>query len=130
MFPEAPDGKRYGIGNNHVLTVSTQSEVKEEAIKLIRYFTEDGTITKYYYDKMGAVPVYRKLLQDPLYQNDPFARAFVQSAEFANCVPSKDPNFQAALEFVAVAMQDALLGGDPANAAATAHSSIATLYGQ
>ena len=130
MFPKAPDGKRSGIGNNHVLAISKQSKVKEEAVKLIRYFTEDEEITKYYYDKMGAIPVYRKLLKDPLYQNDPFARAYVQSAEFANCVPSKDPNLEAALEFVAVAMQSALLGRDTAKAAAVAHTSIATLYGQ
>ena len=130
MFPKAPDGKRYGIGNNHVLTISKQSKVKDEAVTLIRYFTEDPEITKYYYEKMGAVPVYRTLLQDPLYQNDPFARTFAQSAEFADCVPSKNPNFEAALEFVAVAMQDALLGGDPVRAAATAQGSIATLYGQ
>jgi multiple sugar transport system substrate-binding protein len=129
-FPKAPDGKRYGIGNNHVLTISKQSKVKEQAVTLIRYFIEDPGITKYYYETMGAVPVYRSLLNDPLYQTDPFAKTFAESAEFANCVPSKNPNLEGALEFVAVAMQDALLGGDPVRAAATAQESIATLYGQ
>ncbi|MBN1837088.1 MAG: sugar ABC transporter substrate-binding protein [Spirochaetales bacterium] len=129
-FPKAPDGKRYGIGNNHVLSISAESKVTDQAVALIRYFTEDPEITKYYYHAMGAVPVYRTLLADPLYQTDPFAKTFAESAEFADCVPSKNPNFEGALEFVAVAMQDALLGGDPARAAATAQRSIAALYGQ
>ena len=130
VFPKAPDGNRYGIGNNHVFAVSEQSKVKQEAVDMIKFFTQDETISKYYYDKNGAVPTYKSLLDDPLYQNDPFARAIIASAEIADSVPSKNPNFTAALEFVATAMQDALLGGDPAAAAKTAENSIKTIYKQ
>jgi multiple sugar transport system substrate-binding protein len=130
LFPKAPDGNRYGIGNNHVFAISQQSEVKQEAVNMIKYFTQNEEITKFYYDKMGAVPTYNDLLQDPLYQDDPFARAIIESAKIADSVPSKDPNFQAALEFVANAMQTAILGGDVEEAAAKAEESIKTLYNQ
>ena len=129
-FPKAADGKRYGIGNNHVLAVAKQSDAKQAAIDLIKYFTQDPSITKFYYEKNGAIPTYKKLLADPLYANDPFAQVFIESAEFADSVPSKNPSFSAALEFVANAMQSALLGGDPAEAAEDAEKSIKTLYKQ
>ena len=129
LFPKAVDGKRYGIANNHVLSVATQSKVKEQAIDLVKFLTQDEATTKLYYEKNGAIPTYRRLLADPLY-GDPFAQAFIQSAEFADSLPSKNPNFSAALEFVATAMQEALLGGDPARAAETARRAILTLYKQ
>ncbi len=130
LFPKAADGKRYGIGNDHVLAVSTQSKLKQEAVALVKFLTQDEEITKLYYAKAGAVPTYKKLLADPLYAGDPYARVFIESAEFANSVPSKNPSFSAALEFVANAMQQALLGGDPAKAAEAAGQSIRTLYKQ
>ena len=129
-FPKAADGKRYGIGNDHVLSVSKQSKLKQEAAELVKFLTQDEAVTKMYYQKNGAVPTYKKLLADPLYANDPYAKAFIESAEFANSVPSKNPNFSAALEFVANAMQQSLLGGDPAKSAEAAHQSIKTLYKQ
>jgi ABC-type glycerol-3-phosphate transport system substrate-binding protein len=130
LFPKAADGKRYGIGNDHVLSVSTQSKLKKEAVQLVKFLTQDEAVTKMYYAKNGAVPTYKKLLADPLYSSDPYARTFIESAEFANSVPSKNPNFSAALEFVANAMQQSLLGGDPAKAAEAAAQSIKTLYKQ
>lgn len=129
-FPKAKDGKQYGIGNNHVFAVSAQSKVKPEAVKLIKFLTQEPEITKYYYEKNGAVPTYKKLLKDPLYSGDPIAKAFIDSADFAQSVPSKNPNFSAALEFVANAMQESLLGGSPDKAAETADKSIKTLYKQ
>ena len=99
-------------------------------MELVKFLTQDVAVTKMYYEKNGAVPTYKKLLADPLYANDPYAKAFIASAEFANSVPSKNPNFSAALEFVANAMQQSLLGGDPAKAAEAANQSIKTLYKQ
>ena len=79
---------------------------------------------------MGAIPTYKKLLADPLYTNDPFARVIIQSSDFANCVPSKHPKLAPALEHVAVAMQAAILGHDTAKALQVADQSIKATFGQ
>ena len=129
-FPKAPDGNRYGIHNSHVLSISKQCKHKKEAVRVIKFLTQDEEVTKFYYKKMGAIPVYKKLLNDPLYANDPFAQAFIQSAEFARGVASRNIQYSTALEFVATAMQEALLGRDTAKAAKTAHDNIETVYGK
>jgi ABC-type glycerol-3-phosphate transport system substrate-binding protein len=130
LFPKAADGNRYGIGNNHVIGVSKQSKNKEAAVKFIKFLTQNEEITKFYYGKMGAVPTYKKLLADPLYTEDTFARVVIESAEFANCVPSKQPKLSAALDLVAVAMQAAILEQDTAKALEVADESIKTTFGQ
>jgi multiple sugar transport system substrate-binding protein len=129
-FPKASDGKRYGLHNSHVLSISKQCKHKEEAVRVIKFLTQDEEVTKFYYKKMGAIPVYKKLLKDPLYANDPFAQAFIQSAEFARGVASRNVQYSTALEFVATAMQKALLGRDTSNAAKMAYENIKTVYGQ
>lgn len=128
-FPQAPDGNRYAIANNHVLAVAEQSRVKDEAVKLIKFLTQEPEIANYYYDRLGAIPVYNSILADERYQDD-FAQVFVQSAAYANPLPSRNPNFNQALEFIAADMQAALLGGSPQDSANRMAENVRTLYGQ
>ncbi len=130
LFPKGVDGNRYGIGNNHVLAVSSKSKHKKEAVEFIKFFTHDPDITKFHYEKMGAIPGYQSLLDDPLYSNDSYAKAFVDSAAFSDCVPSKDPNFNAALEEMAAGLQEVLLGGDAAEVAEKLDTKMKEAYGQ
>jgi multiple sugar transport system substrate-binding protein len=130
MIPKAVDGNRYTIGNNHVFSIASQSKVKQEAVDMIKFLTQDEEIVMYYFEEKGALPSYKSLQEDPVFQNDEFIQPFIESATFASSVPSKEPNFQAALEFVAVAMQESLLGGNPSKAAADAEKNIKILYKQ
>jgi ABC-type glycerol-3-phosphate transport system substrate-binding protein len=128
-FPKAPDGNRYAIGNNHVLSVSSESEHKEAAVKFVKYLTQDER-TKFFYEESGFMPPYKPLLADPRYSEDPIARLVIETAEFANCVPSKHPKFGQALEHIAVAMQAAFLGHDTQKALDTAEKAIKETFGQ
>jgi multiple sugar transport system substrate-binding protein len=130
VMPEAPDGNRYTIANHHILTVSAQSENKEEAMRFIEFLIWDEEITALHNDRMGAIPLMKSLVDDPRYQNDPFARAFIEAAEIANPLPSKHENFAPSLEFVANAFQQSLLGGNAEQAMNSAADSVRTLYGQ
>ena len=130
-FPKGPDGRRRGINNNHVLVVSKQSKVKDQAVTFIKYWTQDPEITDFHYQKMGAIPAYKSLLARPAYSKlHDVTKAAIEGANYAEGAPSKDPMFSAALEFVAAGLQAALLGGDPAKIAAQTDLAIRTLYGQ
>ena len=120
---------RYTIGNNHLLAVPKAGEAKEEAIKLLKYLIQDEETTKFYFQESAALPVFKTLLSDPIY-DDPYAQVFARSAEYADNAPSKDPNYIAALDYVALAMQEALLGGDIEKIAEELQRSVAVLYGQ
>jgi len=111
-FPLAQDGKRYGIGNNHVLAVAQSSKQKDAALKLIKFLTQDPEITKYYYTKMGAIPTYSSLLQDPLYAQDSFIEPFIKAAEYSNNLPSTNPQLGGALEEISIGLQEVMLGAD------------------
>ncbi|MBA7587691.1 Cyclodextrin-binding protein [subsurface metagenome] len=130
LMPRAADGKRYGIANNHVMAVAEQSKVKEEAVAFIKFFTQNVEMNRVFHDDFGFVPINRSLHSTPTYMEDAFFAPFVEAAEYSVAVPSKNPNLSGALEFVAVAMQGALLGGDPKQAAEEAYRSIKTLYRQ
>lgn len=128
-YPQAPDGNRYAIANNHVLGVAEQSRVKEEAVKLVKFLTQEPEIANYYYDQLAAIPVYNSILENDRYQDD-FAQVFIDSASYANPIPSKNPNFGQALEFMAADLQAALLGASPQEAADRMADNVRTLYGQ
>ncbi len=131
LVPKAADGNRYNIGNDNVFGVAAQSEVKEEAVRFIKYMTQDPETVKYLYDSFGWVPTYRSMIEnDPYYSDQELLKTTIEAADIANTNPSKNPKFINALDFIAVAMQKAILGDDTTKAAEEAVSSIKILYGQ
>jgi len=130
-FPKGPDGRSRGINNNHVLVVSKQSKVKDQAVTFIKFWSQDPEITDFHFSKMGAIPAYKSLQARPTYSKlHDLTRAAIEGAETSDGAPSKNPQFSAAKEFIAAGMQAALLGGDPAQIAAQTDLAIRTLYGQ
>lgn len=127
-YPVGMDGKRHGIGNNHVLAVSGKSKVADTAADIIRTLTMDKDITSLYYKNMGAIPVYRSLLADPMYSDDPFVEVFIESSEFAVCLPSQNPNLNTALEEVATGLQEVMLGAESAPVVEKLDKSIKEIF--
>lgn len=128
-FPRAADGNRYTIANNHVLGVGGQSKQADTAVALIRFFTQNADIAKFYYENMAAIPVYKSILADPVF-NDEFVKTFVDAADYADALPSENPSFAQALEFMSAGLQAAMLGEDTAEIAEEIETSIKTLYKQ
>ncbi len=128
-MPKAADGKRYAIANNHVLAVSSQSKHKQAAVTLIKFLTQDPSIANYYFDQMQAIPVYSSILSGGRYANS-YTQAFIQSASYADPLPSKNPHFTQALELMAGDIQAVLLGGSAQKAAADMQQKVSSLYGQ
>jgi len=129
-MPKGPDGKRRTIANSHVLCVSDKSKKKEAAIKFVKFLTQNPAAVNFFYDTYGSVPTYRKFYKDPKYGSDNFLKTFVDSAEFCDGAPSRNPNLTGALESVATAMSSAVNQGDTKKAAAKAEKEIKALYGQ
>jgi multiple sugar transport system substrate-binding protein len=128
LMPKDADGNRFTIANDHSLAIAQSSPNKEAAMDFIRFLTMTEEITKFHYEKMGAIPGYTSLLADPIYQNDPYTKVFVESAMFASANPSKNPSYTAALEELAAGMQDVLLGGDPVKVTAEMDKNMADIY--
>lgn len=129
-MPIAADGNRYGIANNHVMAVPRQSDVKEEAVKFIKFFIQDEGMNKIFHNEFGFIPISRSITDSTEYRNDSFFGPFIEAADYSVAVPSKHPQFLGALEFVAYAMQNALFGEDPEKTAKEARQNILTVYGQ
>jgi hypothetical protein len=91
----------------------------------------DPEITDFHYQKMGAIPAYKSLQARDTYSDlHPLAQSVIDGAGHSVGAPSKKPEFNAALEFIAAGIQEALLGGDPEQIAEKTAESIRTLYGQ
>ena len=130
-FPKGPDGTTRGINNNHVLVLTKQSKVKDQAVAFIKFWSQDPEITDLHYDVMGAIPPYKSLQRRATYSNlHDLAKAVIAGSAYSEGSPSKNPYFPSALEFIAAAIQEALLGGDPDKIAKKTADSIRTLYGQ
>ncbi len=112
LVPKSEDGNRYGIGNDNVYAVSAESKVKESAIEFIKFMTTDPRATKLFYKESGAFPTRKSLYNDPEYANEPYFNEIAEMAEFATSNPSENPNFGQALDVMANAMQEVILGGD------------------
>ena len=128
LMPEGTNGSRFTIGNDHVLAISKTSKNKEAAMEFIRFLTMDKEITQLHFQTMGAIPGYTSMLLDPLYQQDAYVKAFIDSAEFASANPSKNPKFTAVLEELAAGMQEVLLGGDPKTVTAKIDKNMKAIY--
>ena len=128
LMPKGVDGSRFTIGNDHVLAIARDSKNKEAAMEFIRFLTMDKEITKLHFNTMGAIPGYVSMLSDPMYQNDAYVKAFIDSAEFASANPSKNPKFTAALEELAAGMQEVLLGGNAAEVTARMNKNMKAIY--
>ncbi len=129
-MPKKADGSRFSIANDHVLSISSTSKNKEAAMEFIRFLTMDPEITKFHYQNMSAIPGYSSLVSDPVYQNDPYVKTFIETANFATANPSKNPNYNAALEELASGLQEILIGGDPATVMAAVEKRMKTAYAQ
>jgi ABC-type glycerol-3-phosphate transport system substrate-binding protein len=130
LMPMAKDGKRYGIGNDNVYAVSADSKVKDSASSFIKFMTQDPVATKIFYQKSGAFPTYKALFNDPDYKTEPFFSKIAAMADFGTSNPSKNPNFGAALDVMANAMQEAILGGDVNQIVDNTASQVKEIYGQ
>ncbi len=125
MYPEGVDGQRHGIQNGPALSISSQSKVKEHALKILRFLTEDEEIANFWFEKNAFYPANKKLLSaNPVFAEDPFTQVFMQSAEFSRGYASTNPQYPTALEFIAVAMQEALIGRDTDKAAKRSHMTV------
>jgi ABC-type glycerol-3-phosphate transport system substrate-binding protein len=129
VFPKAVNGDRYGIHNGPAMSIMTQCEDPDQAIKLVKFLYGNKEATELYFEKNKFAPVSKELLSDPMY-DDPFLQPFIESLEFSRAYASSKPQYHTALEFIAIAMQEALLGGDPKKAAETADRNIKAIYGQ
>jgi len=129
-FPADLDGERRAIGNSSVVSISQQSDKKDAAIKVVKFFTQHPEALKVFFEGSGALPTRYSLMNDPFYQTDENTITFSKVGTYADSMISKSPNFQGALEFISVAMQEALLGRDTEEIAEKAAASIKTLYNQ
>jgi ABC-type glycerol-3-phosphate transport system substrate-binding protein len=130
LMPMAADGNRYGIANNHVMAVSSQSKAKDAAVNYIKFFTQSVEMNRIFHEDFGFIPVNRSVRAEVMDPDDPFFKPFIEAAEYSVAVPSDNPNLPGAMEFVAAAMQGAILGGDPEALAEQAHNGIRTLWQQ
>jgi multiple sugar transport system substrate-binding protein len=129
-MPKKADGTRFSIANDHVLSISSTSKNKEAAMEFIRFLAMDPEITKFHYENMSAIPGFASVASNSMYQEDPYVRAFIETAEFASANPSKNPNYNAALEELAAGLQEVLLGGDPATVMANTEKRMKDVYAQ
>ena len=130
LLPEAPDGNRYGIGNDNIYGIAASSDSKQEAATFIEFMTSDPEAVRIYYERLGAFPTRKSLYDAPFYQSQPYFSEIAAMAEFATSLPSKSTEFGNALDIMANAMQEAILGGDTIEISRETAEAVRDVYGE
>lgn len=119
------------IFHHHTLVLFQQSKNKEMALEFIKFLSTDPEITLYYAQGSSLFPLYGPALEDPYYSRDAYAQTFLEALPGAQLYGiSKTPQYAQAVDFVAIAINKALAGGDPQVALDEAAADLKVLYGQ
>lgn len=128
--PEDP-AQHKTIFHHHTLVLFEQSENKETAFEFMKFLSTDPESTLYYAQGSSLFPLYEPALQDPFYSQDAYAQTFLNALPGAQLYEiSKTPQYAQAVDFLSLAVSDALSGGDPATVLAQAAESLRVLYDQ
>ena len=131
LMPKGKDGISHAIANNHVFLVSKQCKNKDLAVEFIKHATANKDVVAFHYEKSKQTTTpFLSLLTSPPFSESRYVQPFVDQLETSNAAPFKHALWDASLEFVAVAMQKAMLGEDVQAAVKEAADSIRTLLGQ
>ncbi len=119
------------IFHHHTLCLFEQSQVKEVGFEFMKFLSTDPECTLYYAQGSSLFPLYQPALDDPFYSEDPYAQTFVDALPGAQLYGiSKTPQYAQAVDFLALAITDALAGGDPQEVLTQAADNLRVLYGQ
>ena len=119
------------IFHHHTLVLFGQSEVQEVGYEFMKFLSTDPGSTLYYAQNSSLFPLYQPALEDPFYSEDPYAQTFLEALPGAQLYGiSKTPQYAQAVDFIALAVSNALSGGDPATVLAEAANNLRVLYGQ
>ncbi|MGD9713542.1 MAG: extracellular solute-binding protein [Thermomicrobiales bacterium] len=130
---ETPDdaAQHKTIFHHHTLVMFEQSENKEAAFEFIKFLSTDPESTLFYAQGSSLFPLYQPALEDPFYSQDPYAQTFLNALPGAKLYGiSKTPQYAQAVDFVALAVSQALSGEDPATVLTEAANNLRVLYGQ
>jgi len=118
------------IFHHHTLTLFRQSENKEMAYEFMKFLSTDPEATLYYAQGSSLFPLYQPALQDPFYSQDAYAKTFLDALPGAKLYGiSKTPQYAQAVDFIALAVNNAFSGQDPAAALAECAGNLSVLYG-
>lgn len=119
------------IFHHHTLVMFQQSKNKMAALEFIKFLSTDPAATLYYAQGSSLFPLYKPALTDPFYTQDLYAKTFLAALPGAKLYGiSKTPQYAQAVDFVALAVSEALSGGDPATVLKDAADNLRVLYGQ
>lgn len=128
--PEDP-AQHKSIFHHHTLVLFEQSEVKDAAFEFMRFLSTDPESTLYYAQSSSLFPLYEPALQDPFYSQDPYVQTFLEALPGAQLYGiSRTAQYAQAVDFIALAVSNALAGEDPATVLAEAANNLRVLYGQ
>jgi multiple sugar transport system substrate-binding protein len=128
--PENPNAHK-SIFHHHTLVLFKQCKNPEEALNFIKFLSTDPEITRYYAEGSSLFPLYKPALQDPYYSQDAYAKTFQEGLAGAKLYGiSKTPQYAQAVDFIAIAINKALAGGDPKAALDEAAANLKVLYKQ
>ena len=128
--PEDP-AQHKAIFHHHTLVLFKQSKNADMAFEFIKFLSTDPEITLYYAQGSSLFPLYKPALEDPFYSQDQYAKTFLEALPGAKLYGiSKTPQYAQAVDFVAIAVNKALAGGDPKAALDEAAANLKVLYGQ
>lgn len=130
-MPAGPDGESRMIANSHVLVVTEQSRNKELAAEFVAFVTGDEEAVQRYFDVTQQLPTaHLDLLTAGEMGASEYIQVFVDAVPDAVSVPIQHPQWDAVTDALAVALQRAILGEDPAGALGQAANEIERILGR
>lgn len=130
IVPNGPDGMSHAHDNSQIWLLLAQSKHKDIAAEFIKYAASSEEWRKIFWKDAGEFAPPYKPHQKLKIAEEPYNQAFIKQMETAIGAPYPHPRWTAALEFVAVCMQRAVLGKDVPSAVRESAENIRTLLGQ
>jgi len=110
MNPVNVDDRSYSWNYNHALAICSQSKNKIYAARFIDEITSGPDISNYYYSVSGHLPVNRKYLNEPVFNNE-YCNVFKRQLKYATVINAQNAMFEKAMLLCIDAVRKILFEG-------------------
>lgn len=130
-MPASPDGRIRQLDNSNMLVITKQSKNKALAAKFIQFVLTSRPDVEYYYQTSSQITTGNlSIIKTTKMSEDKFLMAFIDALPQSNPIPIRDPQWNAMMDALSLALQTVIQGADPATALAKADRAAEQLQQQ
>lgn len=129
--PADSHGQVRQLDNSNMLVITQQAKNKALAAKFIKFVLTSKPDVEYYYETSAQITTGNlDVVRQTKMNDDKFLMAFVKALPESNPIPIRDPQWNAMMDTLSLALQNVIKGSDPGAELTKADDAIAKLQQQ